>query len=168
MSVMSSDKCSVLPNPHGYILHTIICLKYVAGINFTIYCRFLPPGAALHRTAEDVQQLPSARAVWFQRASAHLRCPDVRTHPTPVQHRHADGQQDLPEQTQHGHEVHLLRREVGTDTGGVTSRRAKQEKELMFVTDEDAKPARELKPRKANNETKLSLFYFHASIFFIR
>lgn len=77
--------------------------------------RFLllrPPGAALHRTAEDVQQLPSERAVWLQRASAHLRCPDVRTHPTPVQHRHADGQQDLPEQTQHGHEVHLLRRQV--------------------------------------------------------
>ncbi|GLD69676.1 endothelial PAS domain-containing protein 1-like protein [Lates japonicus] len=42
------------------------------------------------------------------KTSAYLRCSDVRTHPTPIQHRHASGQQDLPEQTQHGHEVHLL------------------------------------------------------------
>lgn len=33
-------------------------------------------------------------------------------------------------------------------TGGVASRRAKQEKELMFVTDEDTKPARETKAKE--------------------
>lgn len=65
-------------------------------------------GASLHWTTEDVQQLPSTSAVRLQRASAHMRCPDVRTDTTPVQHRHAAGQQDLPEQTQHGHEIHLL------------------------------------------------------------
>lgn len=84
----------------------IILFLGMCKLHFASCCT--PPGAALHRTTEDVQQLPSTGAVRLQRASTHLRCPDVRTHPTPVQHRHADGQQDLPEQTQHGHEVHLL------------------------------------------------------------
>lgn len=72
-----------------------------------------PPGAPLHRSPEDVRRLRLSSALWLQRAAAHLRRPDVRTDPAPVQHRHAAGQQDLPEPTQHGHEVHLLRRQVG-------------------------------------------------------
>lgn len=69
-------------------------------------------GAALHRTTENVQQLSPSRAVRVQGASSHLCCPDVWTHPTPIQHRHTNGQQNLPQQTQHGHEVHLLWWEV--------------------------------------------------------
>lgn len=79
----------------------------------------LPPGAALHRAPEDIQQLPPTGAVRPQRASAYLRRSHVWTDPAPVQHRHAAGQQDLPEQTQHGHEVHLLRRQVGARTRAV-------------------------------------------------
>lgn len=79
--------------------------------HFTSRCP-LSVGAALHRTTKNVQQLSPSGAVRLQGASSHLCCADVRTHPAPIQHRHTHGQQDLPQQTQHGHEVHLLRREV--------------------------------------------------------
>lgn len=65
-------------------------------------------GTSLHWPREGVQRLQSACTLRLQRTSAELPGDDVSANPAPLQHRHPTGQQDLPEPTQHGHEIHIL------------------------------------------------------------